>query len=293
MNVDMTKLLRIRNVSDLHLEHYYDTYDASCERAKEHLSTLIPPHQSDKKTVLIVAGDLATARRAGRIVTFMSMVVPRFMHVIYVLGNHEHYGSVIDESEKIIRDALESNGIDMSKMTIAGNNVATVEIKGITFHATTMWTDYDHGNPMTAMTIERYITDHRTILNSRGGVFRPNEGAYLHSKIRQQLIDKLSEKNDNSKTIVVTHHMPSYSTIDPMYRQSEPAITLNAAFAAHMDDVIEKYQPAYWFFGHTHTKYVGQIGSTQLRCNPLGYPNESNTVRGVFDPLFSVSIAIE
>lgn len=284
-------MLHIREVSDLHLEFCYDSYDQTQALAKEQLTALIPPLPTDKKTVLIVAGDLATARRAGRITTFLELIVPRFKHVIYVLGNHEHYGCRITETEQLIQEAINaSTRIDQSKLTIAGNNVRVVEIKGVTFYCTTMWTDYNRGNPLTAHTVERYIADHRMIYMADDSRFSVPSAAALHKELREELMLRMGEKDDHSKSVVVTHHMPSYQCVDEMYRRSEPAITLNAAFAAHMDDVIEAFQPAYWFFGHTHTRYEGEFGNTLLVCNPLGYPNEHNDTNGVFvrDKVYSL-----
>ncbi len=284
-------MLYIREVSDLHLEFYYDLYDSVEGLAKQELEVLIPPRPTDSETVLIVAGDLATARRARRIATFMELVVPRFMHVIFVLGNHEHYGCRLNESEQLIKDAIAANGrIDAAKLTIAGNSVEVVEIDGVTFYCTTLWADYNGGNPVSAMTIERYITDHRTIRMDDDSRFTVQHAHALHKKLRVELMLRMGEKDEHSRSVVVTHHMPTYQAVHEMYRRDEPAITLNAAFAANMEDVISTYQPAYWFFGHTHTPYVGQFGRTTLVCNPLGYPNESNQRKGWFDPTYTTTV---
>src|SRR5271157_965885 len=100
-------MLHIREVSDLHLEFYYDLYDHGMGHAKEELLKLIPPLPTDKKTVLIVAGDLATARQPQRIATFFEILKPRFKHFIYVLGNHEHYGMYMTETLDKIKKCLE------------------------------------------------------------------------------------------------------------------------------------------------------------------------------------------
>jgi predicted MPP superfamily phosphohydrolase len=283
-------MLHIREVSDLHLEHYYDLYDTTVGRAKEELTQLIPPLPTDKKTVLIVSGDLATARRAGRIVTFMKFIVPRFKHVIYVLGNHEHYYGKINESEHIIREALEDGGVNMKKVTIAGNDIEKVEIKGVTFLCCTFWTDYNKGDLETSRVVSRYIVDHRAIQNGDGTPFTTEDARGIHEANLAGLHVELTGK-DNSKTVIVTHHMPSYQAVDPQYMYGDvTSRTLNAAFTSDLDEFIIEHKPAYWFFGHTHTKYEGELGRTMLVCNPLGYPNEYNVQRGVFvtDKVYSL-----
>lgn len=47
---------------------------------------------------------------------------------------------------------------------------------------------------------------------------------------------------------------------------------LNEAFAVELRGMIEKYQPAYWIYGHHHQNNPGfKIGSTMLLTNQLGY----------------------
>lgn len=290
----MTKSsIKIREVSDLHLEHLYDLYDQdgpNIGAVKDHIKSLIPPMRGDKNTVLIVAGDLATARRVGRIVTFMRHVVPRFAHVIYVLGNHEHYQGCIATSQDIIVSALSETGyIDMSKLTIAGNDIVTKQIGDVVFHCGTLWTDYHQGRPETAFLVERFITDHKVIKTAEGGLFMTADAAAIHRRCVAQL-DSLLRGKDNSKTVVATHHMPSYDAIADEYRFGDSTTrTLNAAFASDLNELIAEHQPAFWFFGHTHTKYDStiQVGDvrprTRLICNPHGYPKENNIARGNFN----------
>src|SRR5271167_1754671 len=140
-------MLHIREVSDLHLEMYYDLYDHGMGHAKTELLRLIPPLPTDKKTVLVVAGDLASARRPQRIKTFFEILRPRFKHFIYVLGNHEHYGSYMTDTLNDIRTCLDDADayIDMRMLTLVVNEPVKVEIGGVTFLCGTMWTDYALG----------------------------------------------------------------------------------------------------------------------------------------------------
>jgi predicted MPP superfamily phosphohydrolase len=283
-------MLHIREVSDMHLEFYYDLYDSTVGRAKEELSKLIPPLPTDKKTVLIVAGDLATARRAGRIVTFMELIHRRFAHVIYVLGNHEHYDGEIHKTLSIIEQALKDcSTIDMSRITLAGNDIVVKEIKGVRFLCGTLWTDYGRGSPTAAKMVPQYIRDHKCIRDEDGNHVTTQYLGAIHAKALATL-ESLMDGRDNSKTVVVTHHMPSFQAVHPMYMLDNTTRVLNAAFSSDLDYFIMIHKPAYWFFGHTHTKFKGKVGDTMLVCNPLGYPQERNVEKGVFnsDEVFSL-----
>ncbi len=320
-------MLHLREVSDLHLEMYYDLYDHGMGYAKAELLRLIPPLPTDKKTVLIVAGDLASARRPQRIKTFFEILRPRFKHFIYVLGNHEHYGSYMSESLQLIKDCLADSEV-MKKITIAGNEPVKVKIGDVTFLCATMWTDYAlgpsdsadlvlfkrdqyarieshiaRGKPEDAafltdfmvdfeklsdlqamqMIISRFITDHKRMLDDTGLGVTP---AHLAFEVYKPTIAKFDEwlrGQDNSKTVMVTHHMPSFKAVALQYMLEPTTRMLNHAFASDLDDFITIHQPAYWFFGHTHIKYNGQIGRTILHCNPLGYPHEPTVENNLYD----------
>lgn len=276
-------MLHIREVSDLHLEHYYDLYD-STGNAKLELTRLIPPLPTDKKTVLLVCGDLATARRAGRIVTFLEILVPRFMHVIYVLGNHEHYNTrkPMSETIKTICEAIQnSSRINSKKLSIVGNEPEKIIIKDVTFLCGTMWTDYCNGDANVSMIVSRYITDHKIIIGENGLTAPPAEMAEVFKKTISQFDEWMSNK-DNKKTVICTHHLPSFKAVDAQYTVDPTSRILNHAFASDLDDFILKHKPAYWFFGHTHTRFHGSIGDTIISCNPLGYPRELNDQDGRF-----------
>jgi predicted phosphodiesterase len=282
----------IREVSDLHLEHFYDLYDKGGDQVKAHVKQLIPVLPTDKKTILIVAGDLATARRPNRIATFFELVVPRFKHVIYVFGNHEHYGMKISDTFDTIFSTLRSEHvkIDMSKLTVIGNDPVKVKIGDITFIGATLWTDYNKGDVKTSRIVQRYIRDHTAITSANSSLpFSTEEAGKIHASTLDIFEEWLIDLKDE-KVVVVTHHMPSYSACDPQYQKDEPAITLNAAFASTLDAFILKHQPVLWFFGHTHTPYSGKIGKTELACNPLGYPGEANLITGNFNTLKVYSI---
>jgi Icc-related predicted phosphoesterase len=47
--------------------------------------------------------------------------------------------------------------------------------------------------------------------------------------------------------------------------------TVSAGYSSRLESVIEKYQPAIWCHGHTHTSYDYKIGETRIICNPRGY----------------------
>ncbi len=277
--------LHIRLASDLHLEHFFDL-GLPREKMQDIVAQLIPPLPTDRKTVLVLAGDLASAHTLGRAVTFLELVQPRFKHVIYILGNHEHYCSIIGETENILYDKLTSSRVDLDKLTLAGNEVKTVVVKGVLFIVGTLWTNYFGDSAQTAdakLAASRYMNDHRLIYKNEDRLLvKPDDLHEIFNASRAKIIECLGHREDNAKTVVVTHHMPSFKAVDPKYTLDPVSRALNGAFCSDLEDVMLQYKPAYWFFGHTHTPYTGVVGDTHLVCNPLGYPNEYNLQQARF-----------
>lgn len=278
----------IREVSDLHLEHHYDLFDAPTPGALAKLLEILPPLPEDSESVLVIGGDIATIRRVYRIITLLKMVIPRFKYVIYVLGNHEHYGVVMDDSMTILHEAIATHIGPTANLSVVGNNPAVINIDDYRFLCGTLWTDYgthlDDAREISSL-ISTYITDHKLITKPDGAPYYPCDLAKIHEATVAKFGEWM-EGRDNSKTIVCTHHMPSFQAVHPMYAKGDrTTLLLNHAFASNLDDFILKHQPAAWTFGHTHTQYRGKIGKTQLFCNPLGYPKEGNARTGIYDPI--------
>jgi hypothetical protein len=49
---------------------------------------------------------------------------------------------------------------------------------------------------------------------------------------------------------------------------------MSAYFYSSFDDLIEKYQPNVWAFGHTHANFDIQMGLTNVISNQHGYGKE-------------------
>ncbi|MCB5252446.1 MAG: hypothetical protein LHW51_05645, partial [Candidatus Cloacimonetes bacterium] len=70
------------------------------------------------------------------------------------------------------------------------------------------------------------------------------------------------------KTIVMTHHLPSFQCVPDIFKGSE----LTTGFASNLDDLILQHpEIALWVHGHAHDFDDRYIGETRMVRNPLGY----------------------
>lgn len=228
--------MKIQIASDLHFE-FGD---------KNYKSDIIKQLSKANSDVLVLAGDITSRKEIFETLKEFS---ENFNSIVYVTGNHEHYGTHIDKIRDIRNDVLDS----FSNVHWLDNS--TCEISGQRFIGCTLWFPYDSLNQL----YERDMNDFRSILNFREWVYKENE----------QSVKYLNE-NITENDIVVTHHLPSNKCVHEKYKNSD----LNRFFVCNVEKLILEKSPKHWIFGHTHEQLGFQINKTRLISNPLGYPDE-------------------
>jgi hypothetical protein len=142
------------------------------------------------------------------------------------------------------------------------NNTA-IEHNGVRLLFSTLWSKI---NPALEFVIQKSMADFRLIKNNARKI-TTDEYDQLHEDCRAFLVKELTNVT-NQKTIVVTHHLPTFFNYPEKYRYSE----LNTAFATELFDLIEPSNVDYWIFGHSHEVVPDfKIGTTTLTTNQLGY----------------------
>lgn len=185
--------------------------------------------------------------------------------VVYVPGNHEFYGHDIGITDQLQATAPET-------ISVLNNNV--LELNGVRFLGTTLWTDFRLYGEEAAWSSRRQakasVEDFASIRNGER-LFTPEDSVELHETSKAWLVTNL-EEDFNGPTVVVTHHLPAALSIAGKYKDSP----LNPAFASRLEDVIDRYQPDLWIHGHTHVACDYEIFATRVVCNPRGYPSEAS-----------------
>jgi predicted phosphodiesterase len=223
--------------------------------------------------VVILAGDVARPREAA------AWALGFDKPVLYVLGNHEFYGSSIDGAK------------EETKRLLAGTHVhllddSAVVIDGVRFLGTTLWTDFrlfGEGAEQ-AIAIEeatRLLRDFSRIRTreSSHAVFTPQDSASLFERHAGWLDRKLDEPHDGP-TVVISHHAPSRRSIHPRFADS----LLNACFVSDAERLLRASRSQLWIHGHTHDSFDYRIDETRVVCNPRGYARDGINENPLFDP---------
>ena len=253
--------MKIQVVSDLHLEFFQ-----SSKTYRFKPGSFVEPTDAD---VLVLAGDIIGSFNEISARWFTD-VCNHFPNVLYLLGNHEFYGKDFILTKNIAAPMF----VKAVNERTGKNNLHLMENSIFHFEdciiaAGTLWTDFNHENPMEMLKIQNGMSDYQLIKNGERKLI-PND---LLSDFRETSAffgAVLDHPSSYDKTVViVSHHLPSLqSTI------KYPDRYLDFAFASNLDNEVAKAD--IWIHGHTHESYQYQIGGCDVHCNPRGYVREEN-----------------
>jgi len=243
--------MNIKLMSDIHLEY--------------NPKTMFQAYVGSGET-LILAGDITDTHNIKRDFEWITSL--DYEHIIFVCGNHEFYHGDLQETREKISDIASK----WNKLHFLDND--TVEIDGIKFIGTTLWTNYDNENPVVETACMKIMNDFYVIDNGARGV--SIEDFKNENKVAKKfLTDELTNLENPEKTVVITHHTPSWRSCSKEFQGS----LVNGSFHNKLDELIMDTQPKYWCHGHTHSVMDYNIGDTNVMCNPLGLRDiqDSNT----------------
>lgn len=243
--------MKVKLLSDLHLE--------ACEKGG-----VFHPGKGD---ILILAGDILTAhhlRKNGNLnriySDFLNDCVQNYEHVIYVMGNHEHYGYHLNSTYKTLKSNIPK------EIHLLENEV--VCINDWVFIGMTMWTDFNQGNPSDMFAVKQMMNDFHTIrVDSSYRKLQPYDLLDIHRESKAYLLNKLQEHSDDN-VFVVTHHAPCSQSISENYKGKMS----NCAYYTDFSNLILSHtQIKYWVHGHVHHVNDYMLGNCRIMSNPRGY----------------------
>jgi len=272
--------MKIAICSDLHLE--FGT---------------ISLENTENADVLILSGDICVAKdlmnkdnndildRFGRSEawhTFFQECSDRFPHVLYVMGNHEHYHG----------DFLNTIGDLRSRLNYLRNlhilDKEQIAIRDTIFIGGTLWTDMNNQDPITLLHMKGMMNDFRCVKNgNRVTIFKDEDGKFHKRESRFTPEDTVEDHKEmlayirmmvegkwDQKFVVVGHHAPSKMSTHPRYQKEE---IMNGGYSSDLSEFIMDHpQIKLWTHGHTHEDFDYMIGSTRIVCNPRGYDGHEN-----------------
>lgn len=233
--------------------------------------------------LLVLAGDIGSyqKRRDGSVMAEPDWGLQRFsplpqygawpVPVLFVPGNHEYDNLDWDEAHKDLRRACDRLGI-------AWLERETLQIAGVRFVGTTLWSDYDALAPAGATETERlrlrekafraanfYL--HKMAGRRGGALFDAAAMRTLALECQHWLRTVLARPHDGP-TVVVTHFAPTLHSADPRYGLAPGT----AGFCNALDELLPLAD--LWLHGHLHCAADVRVGRCRIVANPLGYAHK-------------------
>jgi predicted phosphodiesterase len=277
--------MNIQLLSDLHLETNPD----------------FMPSPAPGADVLVLAGDIGSYQAGsalastgdddfglGRFSPLRGWPTP----VLFVPGNHEYDGLDFDQAHARLRQTCERLGITWLEREV-------LQLGGVRFVGTTLWTDFDALGPLAGQPIPDPLTDKipahfshpnsqftrqlkardkafraanyylRKTLTTRQGEPWLAEGLREQALQCQNWLSAALSAPFAGPTVVVTHFAPSLSSADPRYGRAPGT----AGFCNALDHLLPLAQ--LWLHGHLHCPSDYTQNGCRVLANPLGYARKN------------------
>ena len=265
--------------------------------------------------VLILSGDICTAvdlcvtdgilssAKTDRYLDFFAQCSRNFPHVIYVMGNHEHYHGDFATSAGILKDALSQ----FPNIHFLDKEVW--ELDDHVFIGGTLWTDMNGEDEMTMNHVQRRMNDfqicknssrvvnyktyepkqkpegmsdedfnllpyeqrYKNVFKTREATLSPQDAVVDHKAMLKVIEDAYADIPPWKTVVVCTHHAPSKGSEHPRYAHDQ---LMNGAYNSQLDSfIMDRPGIKLWTHGHTHEDFDYMIKSCRVVCNPRGYIN--------------------
>ena len=232
--------MKIQYCSDLHLEF----------RENKEFLRLNPLQPMGD--ILLLAGDIVPFKVMHKHADFFDYVADHFETTYWLPGNHEYYHSDIADRSGQMNEKIRTNVFLINNLSVKYPDVKLI--------FSTLWAKI---SPVHQWAIRQGISDFQ-VIHHQGNPLTPFHFNQLHEESLQFLEKEVNQE----KSIVVTHHVPTFMNYPDKYSGS----TLNEAFAVELYDFIEPSGIDYWLFGHHHQNVSEfNIGTTKMITNQLGY----------------------
>lgn len=271
---------RIGFISDLHYSYWhYVLGDKGTDTIFKTLNLFVKSNTE----LLVIAGDMCFSFVNMKIDIF-KWLSTHFKYTIMVMGNHDYWQNENENSISMFRklDNFKRQCSAYSNLIVLQNE--TFIYDDIKFLGTTLWSNFSALQELSAKKMnEIYKDDLRVNLNDFKYVFNDRNERITINDMRKEFDNSIrflqeETKNDNNVNIIITHFAPSKKSIASKYLENSNNI-INSYFCNDLDKLIKAIPIKYWIHGHTHTAFNYNIGSCQVKCNPLGYPYENNKIK--------------
>ena len=227
--------------------------------------------------ILILGGDITLLDRLSNSfeLNFFDKLSGEFEQVFWICGNHEFYcGTDSEILDQPLCKAIRPN------VCLVNNHVQEIENVRLVF--STLWS---HILPQQETLIKQYLNDFRLIRYQKQAFSVEQYNLFFEQSLNF-IATTLKAPTTCPKTVVVTHHLPSYQCQIPKYKDSP----VSSFVVTNLDNFIADNPIIdYWLYGHSHGNMPPiAINNAQLLTNQLGYLHKNEHVGYQNDAIIEV-----
>lgn len=249
-------------VSDIHVTHW-DGGISSIDWNNE---------KNPESEVLVIAGDVANDyHTACEAVLHASHA---YEHVVWVDGNHDHYGGseTVDENLYYIKKFC-----DKSDKIHFLNGHNTFEINNTIFIGNNGWYDFNVWAHQ-GLTFERakraWMNGSNDAVQINFGEMEPNTRANYYSMLLCEQVRYISKTKPTADIVVVTHTIPHAALMSSRYDRALDGAYCNTLMKGVLK-CDEQNQIKVWCYGHTHDRSDKVVDDVRFVNNARGYQMEA------------------
>lgn len=251
--------MKIYYISDIHLE----------------VGEMKLPGPETPDDILFLAGDICPVRHIDdpHKTAFFTEECAKYRKVYYIMGNHEHYRFVFDNTESAIRDFLVEKKCNVELLTRKSPLVDLNDEYAL--FGDTLWTDFNKCNTFACLEAKSRMNDYHLITkimkypDKMGDTYHkllPEHTFAEHKRALVALEDALLKTDKN--LVVMSHHLPSEASVPKRFSGE----LVNYAYFSELSEfILNNPRIKFWVHGHTHDSFDYMIGECRVLCNPRGY----------------------
>lgn len=263
-------------ISDLHINFIFGIKEPNERKVKLWFDSVF---ENKSSNTLLIPGDICES--IPHTFTFFKLIqkIYGYKNIVYTFGNHDYwlitrnhknkYKSSANKIEISKKLCIEHNKENDNKIYLLDGNI--IDIDGVKIGGAMSWYDTTYFYKNRGMySIQDPYKFWQGFSNDQKYILPRKDDFEELSKVeREKVLQVIKQKPD----IMLTHICPLIS--DAVVNDEYKGDLGNTFYMFDAEELIYKYKPKFWIYGHMHGQKEIQVDETQVLRNAHGYPSEN------------------
>ena len=269
--------MKFDQISDFHIEMNVPYGETSAWREGE--PYFYAWHKDKKSDILVISGDLSNTSMQSKWI--IEEAARYYDHVLFVDGNHDHYGGCKNPSEhSYTKNMAFFRRVDEAhdNITFLDGGAKHFQIAGTLFIGANGWYDFQmaYGYDFQAQRLHWLQHSHDPVAIRFGEENQPEKLAKIQMEQLRLQVEQAQENATIKEIIVTTHTVPHSKGLmrDPTHEWYRLNGAYGNSLMRHVWEADKAKKIKVWTFGHTHSLHDFVVGHVRFVANPRGFRGE-------------------